>query len=72
MIKLQTTQLKRTPVHQVVESLRSSPGFNDFVFIVRSELETARDEYESQPANEYTRGKLQGFRRILELLSTGL
>jgi hypothetical protein len=71
MIKLTTPQTKRVSTAQVVESLRSSPGFNEFVFVVKEELDSARERYETQPANEYTRGQLQGYRRILELLSTG-
>lgn len=60
MSKLSTTA--------AVQGVKNNPGYREFFTLLTSMRDDTRREYESMPANEYIRGRLNGIQAIMILL----
>jgi hypothetical protein len=53
------------------DMVRRAPRFDDFLFLMEQQLETAREVYIEQPANELNRGKVLALKQVVHFLKTG-
>lgn len=51
--------------------VRRTPRFDDFLFLMEQQLETAREVYIEQPASELNRGKVLALKQVVHFLKTG-
>lgn len=53
------------------DMVRRAPRFDDFLLLMEQQLESARDVYIEQPANELNRGKVLALKQVVTFLKTG-
>jgi hypothetical protein len=58
--------------HSLLASGSGSPYAQAVIATLRARLADLRGEYEGQAASEFTRGRIQEIRRVIETLSTGV
>lgn len=56
---------------EVLQRLRVSPGYADFLALMNDRLAQARETYETTPASEYNRARVTTLREVVTFLVTG-
>ena len=50
---------------EAYRNIKSSPSYGEYLTVLKSEEEKLRTIYETQPASEYNRGRLNGLQLVI-------